>query len=258
MKEDDSNFKTMLYVLRTWLYQIINTSKLIIGIHGLFDYLKDLKNYSKLEGAEPIKLINTYPCLDDKTRTINFDPHYFYQNVWAFKKIYESKYNYHIDIGSDIKFISLLSVIKKVIFLDIRPLMTKLENFKSTKGNILSLPYKDNSISSLSCLSVAEHIGLGRYGDSLDPLGTKKAAKELSRILAPAGNLYFSVPIGKPRLCFNAHRVHSTNQIFDYFSDLKLVELSGVDDNGNFIKYIEKNVLDSCEYGCGFFWFTKN
>ena len=96
-----------------------------------------------------------------------------------------------------------------------RPLLADLDNFDSKKGTILSMPFKDNSIPSLSCLHVAEHIGLGRYGDPLDPLGTKKTTKELSRVLVPNGNLYFSVPIGKPRLCFNAHRIHSTQQIID-------------------------------------------
>jgi hypothetical protein len=89
-------------------------------------------------------------------------------------------------------------------------LIANLDNFISKRGSILLIPYENNSIKSLSCLYVAEHIGLGRYGDPLDPFGTKKAAKELSRVLALDGNLYFSLPIGKPKLYFNAHRIHST------------------------------------------------
>ncbi len=84
------------------------------------------------------------------------------------------------------------------------------------------------------------HIGLGRYGDPLDPEGTIKAINELKRVLvlAVGGNLYFSLPVGSPRLCFNAHRIHSPGQILEYFSDLKLVEFSGVDDKGNFLENI--------------------
>lgn len=87
--------------------------------------------------------------------------------------------------------------------------------------------------------------------------GTKKAALELQRVLAPGGNLFFSLPLGRPRLMFNAHRIHSTTQILDYFSDLKLVELSGIDDEGNYIEKIDPEYLDSCDYGCGLFWFKK-
>lgn len=258
MKKYDTKFKNIQYLFQRWRNSIIDTSKFIISFPRLFKYLKDLKNYSKMEGAEPIQLINTYPCIHDKTKTTNFDIHYFYQDIWAFKKIYDSKYEHHFDVGSSIEFVGFLTAFKKVTFIDIRPLIAKLENLESKKGDILSLPYKNNSFLSLSCLHVAEHIGLGRYGDSLDPLGTKKAAKELSRVLAPNGNLYFSLPIGKPRLCFNAHRIHSTSQILNYFSELELIELSGIDDNANFIINIDREVLDSCDYGCGLFWFTKN
>jgi hypothetical protein len=39
------------------------------------------------------------------------------------------------------------------------------------------MPFEDNTALSLSCLHVAEHIGLGQYGGPLDPLGTKKHVK---------------------------------------------------------------------------------
>jgi ubiquinone/menaquinone biosynthesis C-methylase UbiE len=153
--------------------------------------------------------------------------------------------------------LGFLSSITKVTFVDIRPIETSLKNLNSIKGDILSLPFKDNSIQSLSCLHVAEHIGLGRYGDSLDPLGTEKACKELSRVLAKGGNLYFSVPIGKPKVCFNAHRIHSSEQILKYFNRLKLVEFSGVDDEGLFRENINIDAFSNSEYACGLFWFKK-
>jgi len=89
----------------------------------------------------------------------------------------------------------MLTAFTNVTFIDIRPLEAKLDRLECIKGNILSMPFEDKSLRSLSCLCVAEHIGLGRYGDSLDPMGTKKAIKELSRVLAVNGNLYFSVPV---------------------------------------------------------------
>lgn len=249
-------FQVLKMVYR-WVSPLIKPFNLVRGIPLYVDFLKDWAEYSKSKGAESIKLIDTYPCIHDKTQTTGFDSHYFYQDIWAFKKIYEFRPNHHYDVGSAIDFVGFLTAITKVTFVDIRPLLVTLDNFDSRKGSILSLPFKDNSLLSLSCLHVAEHIGLGRYGDPFDPLGTKKACKELYRVLAPKGNLYFSVPVGKPRLCFNAHRIHSPKQIIDYFSDLELVEFSGIDDKGRFIRNIDVSILERADYGCGLFQFRK-
>jgi hypothetical protein len=164
----------------------------------------------------------------------------------------------HVDVGSSVLFVGFLTAITNVEFVDIRPLdATYLKNFKSIVGSILNMPYETSSVQSISCLHVAEHIGLGRYGDPLDPFGTKKAAAELSRCLAKGGNLYFSLPIGKPRLCFNAHRIHSPSQILSYFPNLKLVEFSVYDDNNRFIEKTDIKIFETCKYACGMFWFRK-
>ena len=257
MRKFNSKFKDLYLLIYRWVIQLIDPFRLVRGIPRYIEFLKDWAKYSRLEGSEPIKLLDTYPRIHEKTETTSFDSHYFYQDIWAFKRIYESKTSHHIDVGSAIDFVGFLTAITKVTFVDIRPLLVTLDNFESRKGSILSLPFEDNSLLSLSCLHVAEHIGLGRYGDPFDPLGTEKACKELSRVLAPKGNLYFSVPVGKPRLCFNAHRIHACRQIFDYFSDLELIELSGIDDKGKFTGKIDVSILESADYGCGLFWFRK-
>ena len=97
--------------------------------------------------------------------------------------------------------------------MDIRPLEVDIEGLTPIAGSVLDLPFADGSLESVSCLHVAEHIGLGRYGDPLDPLGTRKAAAELQRVLAPGGQLLFSLPVGRPRVDFNAHRVHDPVEV---------------------------------------------
>jgi len=79
----------------------------------------------------------------------------------------------------------------------------------------------------------------------------------LARVLAPNGNLLFSMPIGKPRVCFNAHRIFSIEKVLEFFDGLKLVELSGIDDNGNFFKNVDLTFFEKAEYSCGLFHFTK-
>ena len=75
-----------------------------------------------MESAEPIKLKDTYPCLFDRTARTSVDSHYFYQHIWAFERIFASSAESHVDVGSNVDFVGLLSVIKKVHFVDIRPL----------------------------------------------------------------------------------------------------------------------------------------
>lgn len=233
-------------------------SKILSGLSKYPWYLRDLYKYSKMDGAEKIKATDTYPCLFNKTTKSSVDSHYFYQGLWAFKKIYQHMPKKHVDVGSDVNFVGLLTAFTEVHFVDIRPLeVSNVSNLKSIAGSILEMPYEDDSLNSISSLHVAEHIGLGRYGDPIDPFGTKKAAAELSRCLAKGGNLYFSLPVGQPRLCFNAHRIHSPGQILEYFPGLKLVEFSGTDEAKTFHTDIDTDILSDCKYACGMFWFTK-
>lgn len=227
------------------------------NIPKLIKFCSSYKQYKQLTNANELNISDFYPCINDNISTIPFDAHYFYQGVWAFKKINESGVKSHVDVGSELRWVGLLSTITKVTFIDIRPFETDLKDLIVKKGDILDMPYEDNSVDSLSCLHVAEHIGLGRYGDKLDPDGTKKACKELSRILAVNGNLYLSVPVGKQKTYFNAHRVHSPRTIIEYFKDLGLVELAGITDSGRFIENVDINVLEKSNYACGLFWFRK-
>lgn len=257
MRKFHNPFKDCGYLIYRWIHPWADPLRLIGAIPRYFGFLKDWVVYSHMEGAETCRVLDTYPCIHDKTETTAFDVVYFYQDVWAFKKILESKVDHHVDVGSRVHFIGFLTSVTQVTFIDIRPLTVTLENLDSRYGNILSLPFEDHFVLSLSCLHVAEHIGLGRYGDPLDPFGTQKACRELARALAPGGNLYFSLPVGRPRLCFNAHRIHSPQQVLEYFRDLELVELSGIDDAGNFIRDVDISILENSDYACGLFQFTK-
>lgn len=237
---------------------IVDPINLLLVIPRYLSFCVDYVKYFNIKGSQKIKLLDLHPIVNDKTKKTQFDPQYFYQGVWAFDKIYKSKVSEHVDVGSQTDLVSFLTTITNVKFVDIRPLEAKLDNFTSIKGSILELPFADNSIQSLSCLHVAEHIGLGRYGDPLDPLGTENACKELGRVLAIGGNLYFSLPIGIPRICFNAHRVHSIQQILDYFPGLELVEFSAIDDAGNFFKDADVEIFMDAIYSGGLFHFIKN
>lgn len=250
----EKRFWRMVYY---WMVQIGDPVRGVRGAAAYLRYFTEWWRYARLPGAEAIRLIDTYPQLHDRTSTTAIDAHYFYVNGWAMRLIVGQKPASHVDIASQVIFANLLGAVVPTTFVDYRPLIANLEGLTCIGGNILELPFADESIESLSCLHVAEHIGLGRYGDALDPLGTLKSARELTRVLAKGGNLYFAVPVGKPRLCFNGHRVHAVTVIDDYFQPLERIELSGVHDDGRFVQRVTPDEFRLSEYACGMFWFQK-
>lgn len=146
----------------------------------------------------------------------------------------------------------------EVNYIDIRNIDNTIDNLNFIPGNILALPFENSSIGSLSCLHVIEHIGLGRYGDNVDPDGYIKAAKELSRVLAKNGKLLIGTPIGKEKLYFDAHRVFSYDTIVEIFNELELLEFDFIPDEADRIIYNAKpEITYNSNYGCGLFVFTK-
>ena len=249
--------KSLLYFTRRWFSPIFDP---VAGVRGLLSYPRyfaEWRRYTRMPGAEPLRFTNVYPQLHDRTGSTRVDAHYFYVNGWAMRRIVAQQPAQHVDIGSQAMFVNLLSAVLPVTFVDYRPLKVKMEGLTNHGGDILNLSFADDSISSLSCLHVAEHIGLGRYGDPLNPSGTRQACADLQRVLAPGGNLYFAIPVGKPRVCFNAHRIHSPKTILEYFKGLELVEFSGVQDDDRYIEYVGLDEFNESHYSCGMFWFRK-
>ncbi len=175
-----------------------------------------------------------FPCLFDRTGATGFDPQYFYQAAWAFAKIHGAAPPEHVDVGSDLRFVGMLSGTTCVTFIDIRPAQIDLPRFDSRAGSLMQMPYPDGSVVSLSCLHVIEHIGLGRYGDPIDPGGPAKGLAELERILAPGGRLYLSTPSGRLRVQFNGQWVFSVQQDIDALPVLQLREMAWVDGHGGY------------------------
>ena len=146
----------------------------------------------------------------------------------------------------------------EVSFVDIRPLVTPVDRLRFEQGSITALPFADSSVESLSSLHVIEHIGLGRYGDPVDPDGHLKAATELSRVLQPGGELLIGTPVGRERLVFDGHRIFNPHTVVAMFSSLDLVDFALVDDD-DLLRTGDVTLDDGarCDYGCGLFAFTK-
>ncbi len=252
----DSKVVRLKLLVRHWLMAFIYPRPLL-GLWYLPRFFSHWLKYRKTVGAEKIGALDLQPCLGDWSTHTPFDAHYFYQGAWLARRVIATKVAKHVDIGSSVLTISVLSAQVETVFVDYRPLKVALSGLTSMAGNILALPFPDDSIASLSCLHVIEHIGLGRYGDPIDPRGSIKAALELQRIVSRDGNLFLSLPIGRERVCFNAHRVHAPTSVFALFPDMKLIEFSFVDDAGLYHEHQSVEAAIGLEYGCGLFHFQK-
>lgn len=190
-------------------------------------------------GALGFSWFHLYPFLDEfVSEAGTASGHYFHQDRWAARRIFQRRPIHHVDIGFRIDgFVSHLLTFMPVTVVDIRPLSSKVRWLTFIQGDAKDLTgIADNSIESLSCLHAVEHFGLGRYGDEIDPDAWYTAIQALIRVLRPGGHLYFSTLIWTERVNFNAHRVFSVNTITSAFTSLQLISFSFVDDNGDLIE----------------------
>lgn len=243
--------------LKRWVLAFV-APRPLIGFLYLPRFVRDLLRFrARTAGAARPRLAETYPCLVDWVASTPFDPHYFYQGAWLARNLSTRPAALHVDVGSSVMMLSVLTAWAPTAFVDVRPLRAGIEGLFPIAGTLAGLPFADRSVTSLSCLHVIEHVGLGRYGDPLDPAGARAAAAELARVLAPGGRLYLSTPVGRERVCFNAHRVFSPMTIRDWFSGFHLASFSYVDDSGDFRVEQASTAATGLEYGCGMFIFER-
>jgi hypothetical protein len=230
-------------------------------------FWKDYYSFKGKNNRFQMSFFDFYPCPNDKTKETAFDAHYIYHVAWASRKIKESiekkHIKKHIDFSSSLHFCTNISAVIPVEFYDYRPVALNLSQLKTGRADITRLKnFQSNSISSLSCMHVVEHIGLGRYGDTIDPNGDIKAIQELKRVCMKNGNILFVVPVGKEKIMFNAHRIYAFETILKLFGkDFLLQEFALVTDSGTFIENINIRkahiLVMKQNYGCGCFLFLK-
>ncbi len=239
--------------MRRIINSVVDLDRLSSSLPGLAAWYRDRRAYMELPGAERLDWRASDPQVHDLTPRSPFDPHYFFQDVWAAQRVAELAPQRHVDVGSRVDLVGFLTAITEVTFVDIRLLEAEVEGLSSVEGSVLEMPFADRSLESVSCLHVAEHIGLGRYGDPLDPNGTVKAMKELQRVVAPGGQLLFAGPVGRRQVVFNAHRIQPPSSVIGIFDELELIEFSGTDDSGHFSRHRSPDEFEDAGYALGLF-----
>ena len=184
------------------------------------DYKHDFEAYfSKFKTSresQEFSNLTFYPCLGEKTPSTGFDKSYYYQDTWASRKIFQSRPESVLDIGSTVLYSGIISQFVPTTFVDIRPIQVNLPGLTVVDGSILELPFEDYSQNWITSLRVMEHIGFGRYGDQIMPDGARRACAEINRVLKPGGEIVVSVPVGVSCIAYNAHRIFSREQFLSY------------------------------------------
>ncbi len=234
--------------------------KNVIGVPSL---IRDWTSYNRKSPRRSfrIRFLDLFPILDERSQAAGtVGGHYFHQDLWAARKIYQSHPEKHIDVGSRTDgFVAHLLPFMPVTVIDVRPMTSAIQGLSFIQDDATQLRnFPDNSVQSISSLHAAEHFGLGRYSDPVDPDACFQFMSSLERVLAHDGRLYFSVPIGRERVDFNAHRVFAPATILSAFPRLSLRSFSFVGDDGTLHENRDLHSLPELEYGCGLFEFSKS
>ena len=190
---------------------------------------------------------------------------YFKQDLIVSRKIFLKKPANHVDFGSRIDgFVSNIASFMDLDVSDIRSLESDFPQINFKKADLSNPNLKvDKKYDSVSSLHALEHFGLGRYGDPINPDGHLTGFKNIINHMSNNATLYFSVPIGKLSVAFNAHRIFSIEYLIAMFENhkLKCIEFDYIDDNGKI--FMNQKLLDGfesnygCNYGCGIFTLQK-
>jgi hypothetical protein len=190
--------------------------------------------------------------------------HYFHQDLLVAQRVYRRAPDRHVDFGSRVDgFVAHLASFREVTFVDLRSIQSSVENITFLVGDITD-PDRDliGPADSVSCLHVIEHVGLGRYGDTLDPRGHEKALDALTDETSTGGVLYVSTPIARQRIAFNAHRIFDPRFVPEHLSErFELEAFHYVDDAGDLHRDAsltdEYPTLQEMTYGCGIYELRK-
>ena len=227
-------------------------------LKGIPSFLRDYyKIKSLLVDKKEFPFGTIYPLMMNKySNSGTMKGAYFHHDLWVARDIYDSKPIRHVDIGSRIDgFVAHVAVFREIEVFDIRMQTSKVKNIVFKQADFMQLSsdligYCD----SISSLNAIEHFGLGRYGDPIDPYGHLKGIENITSMLKPGGIFYFSVPQGKQRIEFNAHRVFNLTYLLKVLDKNFIVEsFSYIDDKGDLnenVELIDEKINNN--YGCNF------
>jgi hypothetical protein len=138
---------------------------------------------------------------------------------------------YNLSVGADIgcatgcfPAMQLRAGIKKCTVFEVRPTDANDERVEIRVQDLTYAADVKAEFDLVTCLSTIEHIGLGRYGDELDPWGDVKMAANLRRLVRPGGILMLSFPVGRGTVMYNAHRIYTPHRQALLFGEMNVIQ----------------------------------
>ena len=209
----------------------------LLGVPG---YVRDCRRFRQLNRGRPdlFPRFMLRPCWKDRKEGSGVaSGHYFHQDLLVARRIFASNPRRHVDVGSRVDgFVAHVASFRELYLLDVRPLRPPVSGVCFRQADLMNPldPSLVGFCDSLSSLHAVEHFGLGRYGDPIRPEGYRVGLHNMARILEPGGTFYLSVPMGPPRIEFNAHRVFGLKDLLALLRpDFNSLCFSYVDDDGH-------------------------
>lgn len=257
--------RRLLRAPRFWLAAFgFDPQRFFSAMAGLPRVVADYFRFRRLQNDAnnwPVSLTAPIPV---NSYAPNGEPrgHYFWQDLYVAQRVFAASPSHHIDVGSRVDgFVAHVASFRPLTVLDIRPTRIDVSNIQFIQCDLLNLPSGlIGSADSVSCLHALEHFGLGRYGDAIGENLHERGILCLAELLKSGGTLYLSVPIGRQRVEFNAHRVFAVATVLALARDwLELTRFSFVDDDGRFHLDADPTAqgYQQLVYGCGIFEFQK-
>lgn len=248
-----------------WILSVqfgLDVRRMFLSFRGLPRFFADWINFRRSYNGE----IRLLPCLYDwreeggATRS-----EYFWQDLYVAQKVFKANPRRHVDIGSRIDgFVAHVASFRQIEVFDIRPITSDIPGVIFKQADLMNLSEKlTEYCDSLSCLHALEHFGLGRYGDPVDPYGYMSGLAHMAGMLRAGGLFYLSIPIGKERIEFNAHRVFDPRSIVRLAeaNDLILREFAWIESSQYIVQSTcpmeDMDRLSRLDYVLGIFTFVK-
>jgi len=154
---------------------------------------------------------------------------YFLQDICCSQYCLNKPFSKHVDLGSRVDgFVAQIAASREIEVLDIRPSSSRIKNIIFTQGDITGLDSRLAGRYDLTTsLHALEHVGLGRYGDTVDANGFDLSLQNIRSLTCNKGETLISLPVSSCNaeiIEFNAQRIMSSSSIIE-----RLLEVFGED-----------------------------
>jgi len=254
------------YIYRLILEFGFDILKFASTLRGVFPFFVDLAIFllhkdknSRFFASNPKFII--HPSFSDRYQLVGVSNRtYDAMNYWALSRVHEISPFNMLDFGSHFSgFIIPASLAcKHITLLDVRKIKTFLPNVTTLQRDILIPDFSAKpEFNFISCLHVLEHIGLGRYGDKVNPDGPFIALKNILDYASFKADVLLAVPVGRETIEFNSQRIFSAPFFIEVCNDLglRLQSFSLIDDNKSLCEDIDPHMSTSNYKSTGLFHF---